>query len=177
MQNSGTELEKVSSKINNLVGDAAEGETPTGLVAEMHSMLAEQNQQVNAAAVQAQRLDSLLGYMGQDRERNSAQHGMIEQLLSASNQQREDTASMLQAIAVDLTNEIKGERVRFIDSMHDATSMNMQIHVDEYKTALSQEVQRSIRELGQMREQKKVLEHQIADLFALKAKHGDEVSS
>lgn len=31
-----------------------------------------------------------------------------------------------------------------------------------------------MRELGELREQKKVLQHQIADLFSLMAKHGEE---
>lgn len=43
--------------------------------------------------------------------------------------------------------------------------------MDEFKNLLSQEVRRAISELGQMREQKMALEHQISDLFALKAKH------
>ncbi len=33
-----------------------------------------------------------------------------------------------------------------------------------------------MKELGQMREQRKALEHQISDLFALKAKHGADDS-
>ena len=44
-------------------------------------------------------------------------------------------------------------------------------HVEEFKKLLSTEVHKSMKELGQMREQKKALEHQISDLFALKAKH------
>jgi len=176
VQNSGSELEGMSRKINNLVGEPGEDEVPTGLVADIHTMLAEQAQQVNIAALQAQRLDSLLGFMGADRERHAQQQGMIEQLLAAAEKQREDTAGLLQAIAVDLTEEIKGERVRFIDSMREATSMNIANHVNEFKAALATETQRSLKELGMMREQKKVLEHQIADLFALKAKHSDEVS-
>jgi hypothetical protein len=167
----------MSRKINNLVGEPGEDQAPTGLVADIHTLLSEQNQQVNISAIQAQRLDQLLGYMGADRERHSQQQGMIEQILSAATQQREDTANLLSAVAVDLTNEIKGERVRFIDSMRDATTMNMQIHVDEFKKALTTETQRSLKELGTMREQKKALEHQIADLFALKAKHGDDIVS
>jgi hypothetical protein len=45
------------------------------------------------------------------------------------------------------------------------------VHIDEFKNLLSQEVNRAISELGEMREQKMALEHQISDLFALKAKH------
>lgn len=48
------------------------------------------------------------------------------------------------------------------------------VHVDEFKKALTNEVSLSMRELGELREQKKVLQHQIADLFSLMAKHGEE---
>ncbi|EIW68349.1 hypothetical protein TREMEDRAFT_71976 [Tremella mesenterica DSM 1558] len=56
--------------------------------------------------------------------------------------------------------------------MQQATSVNVQLHVEEFKKVLSAEVHRSMQELGQLREQKRALEHQISDLFALKAKHG-----
>ena len=49
-------------------------------------------------------------------------------------------------------------------------------HVEEFKKTLSAEVTKSIKELGKMREEKRALEHQIADLFALKAKFGGDVS-
>ena len=50
-------------------------------------------------------------------------------------------------------------------------------HVEEFKKTLSTEVQKSIKELGKVREEKRALEHQIADLFALKAKFGGNVSA
>lgn len=45
-------------------------------------------------------------------------------------------------------------------------------HVEEFKKTLSAEVGKAMKELGQLREERKALEHQISDLFALKAKHG-----
>jgi uncharacterized protein (UPF0335 family) len=44
--------------------------------------------------------------------------------------------------------------------------------VEEFKKALGAEVHKSMTELGRMREEKKALEQNISDLFALKAKHG-----
>lgn len=46
------------------------------------------------------------------------------------------------------------------------------VHVEEFKKALGAEVHKSMAELGRMREEKKALEQNISDLFALKAKHG-----
>ncbi|RSH81638.1 uncharacterized protein EHS24_007817 [Apiotrichum porosum] len=176
--NSGSELEKMSNKINNLLGDPEEeGGAHTGFVADMHRMLAEQGEQANAQAVQGQRLDGLLSIMGQDRERHEAQAALLDHALPTMQKQQDDTQHMLTGMAIDLANEIKGERVRFIDSMREATTMDLGRQVDEFKKVLSSEVSRSINELGKMREEKKALEHQIADLFALKVKHGDNASS
>lgn len=44
--------------------------------------------------------------------------------------------------------------------------------MEEFKKALGAEVHKSMTELGRMREEKKALEQNISDLFALKAKHG-----
>jgi hypothetical protein len=44
--------------------------------------------------------------------------------------------------------------------------------VEEFKKLLSAEVGKAMKELGSLREERKTLEHQISDLFALKAKHG-----
>jgi len=49
--------------------------------------------------------------------------------------------------------------------------------VEEFKKTLSAEVGKAMKELGQLREERKTLEHQISDLFALKAKHGGRVVS
>lgn len=51
------------------------------------------------------------------------------------------------------------------------------VHVEEFKKVLATEVNRSMTELGRMREEKKALEQNISDLFALKAKHGMERGS
>jgi hypothetical protein len=48
--------------------------------------------------------------------------------------------------------------------------------VEEFKKLLSAEVGKAMKELGELRAERKALEHQISDLFALKAKHGGDVS-
>lgn len=75
--------------------------------------------------------------------------------------------------ATDLKSEIQGERIRFIDAMRDATQINIEQHLQKFKDQLSHEVSRSLHDLHRMREEKKVLEGQIAELFAFKVKNGD----
>ncbi|KAL7411281.1 hypothetical protein BDY24DRAFT_343299 [Mrakia frigida] len=57
--------------------------------------------------------------------------------------------------------------------MSQATSVNVNLHVEEFKKLLSQEVARSMHDLGRIREEKKHLEQQIAELFATKVKFSD----
>jgi hypothetical protein len=73
----------------------------------------------------------------------------------------------------DLKGEIQGERIRFVDAMRDATQINVEQHLEKFKQQLSAEVSRSLHDLHRMREEKKVLEGQIAELFAFKVKNGD----
>ncbi|KAL1405808.1 hypothetical protein Q8F55_007485 [Vanrija albida] len=157
VKNSSTNLESMSKRLP-----------------EMHDMLSDQAMRSAQMDGQAERLDSLVGMMSAERERALANQGIVDSVVAVVEKQRTDNEMLLRALATDLTTEIRGERVRFIEAMQQATTMNMQIHVDEFKRALSGEVTKSMHELGAMRERKKALEHQIADLFALKAKHNGD---
>ncbi|WWC90564.1 uncharacterized protein L201_005500 [Kwoniella dendrophila CBS 6074] len=195
--NSSGELSNLSKRLNILVGSSAD-ENPSGssvngetssssasvqspnsgqpglpdLVADLHSMMSEQKRRNDSEGLVGQRLDALLGMMGEERERASGQQNTVEQVVGILERQRQDNEMLLRAVATDLTTEIRGERMRFIEAMQQATSVNVSMHVEEFKKLLSTEVNKSMAELGQMREEKKVLEQQISDLFALMAKHG-----
>lgn len=174
---SSTSLESMSKRLNGLLTEPTpDGVGAGGLIPEMHDMLADQAQRGTQIDEQTARLESLVGMMTAERERAAANQGIVESVVAVVEKQRADNEMLLRALATDLTTEIRGERLHFIEAMQQATTMNMQIHVDEFKRSLSGEVAKSMNELGKMREQRKALEHQIADLFALKAKHnGDTV--
>ncbi|WVF67489.1 hypothetical protein IAT40_002245 [Kwoniella sp. CBS 6097] len=186
VHNSSTELTSMSKRLNVLVGSSGDETNSTtsssldhttqpglpDLVADMHSMITEQKARSEAEGLVGQRLDALLGMMGEEKERQAAQQNTVEQVVAVLERQRHDNEMLLRAVATDLTTEIRGERMRFIEAMQQATSVNVSMHVEEFKKLLSAEVNRSMAELGQMREEKKVLEQQISDLFALMAKHG-----
>jgi hypothetical protein len=57
--------------------------------------------------------------------------------------------------------------------MRSATQINIENHLEKFKQQLSAEVSRSLHDLHRMREEKKVLEGQIAELFAFKVKNGE----
>ncbi|KZO91940.1 hypothetical protein CALVIDRAFT_488334 [Calocera viscosa TUFC12733] len=60
--------------------------------------------------------------------------------------------------------------------MKEATTLNVQVHLEEFKKQLNQEVLRMTQDVGHLRDEKMKLEQAIAELFAIKAKHGDHVS-
>ncbi|KAJ6499345.1 hypothetical protein C8R45DRAFT_113260 [Mycena sanguinolenta] len=55
-------------------------------------------------------------------------------------QQRQEQEGLLRAVAAELTNEIRGERLRFVDAMKEATAINVQMHVEELKKELAHQV-------------------------------------
>ena len=99
----------MSKRLNTLVGPQEDDDDPDGaknpkvplpeLVAEMHGMLAEQKKRAEAEGPVGQRLDGLLDMMGQDRERQAGQQGMVEQVLTILGRQRSDNEMLLRALA------------------------------------------------------------------------------
>ena len=62
-------------------------------------------------------------------------------------------------------------RVRIFATVPRRPLIVVAVHVEEFKKVLGGEVSKAMSELGRMREEKRALEQQISDLFALKAKH------
>ncbi|KAK0461321.1 uncharacterized protein EV420DRAFT_1669391 [Desarmillaria tabescens] len=69
-----------------------------------------------------------------------------------------------------LSNEIKGERLRFVDAMKEATEINVQTHVEEFKKELKREVHGMTQEIGRLYRERQTMENQIAELFAFYTK-------
>ena len=51
---------------------------------------------------------------------------VVERVMLALEQQRQQQELLLRALATDLTTEIRGERIRFVEAMQQATSVNVQ---------------------------------------------------
>ncbi|EKM54558.1 uncharacterized protein PHACADRAFT_29763 [Phanerochaete carnosa HHB-10118-sp] len=84
--------------------------------------------------------------------------------------QRQDQEHMLKTLATELSNDIRGERLRFVEAMKEATTINVQIHVEEFKKELTREVLSMTQEVTRLQRERQALEQQIADLFAFYAK-------
>ncbi len=81
----------------------------------------------------------------------------------------------------ELTSEIRGERMRFVDAMKEATEINVQCmwtkrsnaiaekvpaHVEDFKKELKREVHGMMKEVGRLYKERQTMENQIAELLA-----------
>ena len=63
------------------------------------------------------------------------------------------SASRLEAevnidLSLALSADIRGERLRFVEAMQSATTVNVQLHIDEFKQQLAKEVTLMLQEVG-----------------------------
>ncbi|KAI0690521.1 hypothetical protein BC835DRAFT_1364126 [Cytidiella melzeri] len=91
-------------------------------------------------------------------------------ILGLIEQQRQNQEHMLRALAHELSDDIRGERLRFVEAMKEATTINVQIHVEEFKKELTREVMLMTQEVDRLHKERQGLEQHIADLFAFYAK-------
>lgn len=134
----------------------------------------------------------------------------MESVANMIERQRQEQEATLRAIAsgrfqklfliripihfvTDLSNDIRGERLRFVEAMKEATAINVQgvlhstplncfppydcgiVHVEEFKKELSREVMMMTCEVGRLQRERQMLEQQIADLFAFFSKQRAEM--
>jgi len=98
-----------------------------------------------------------------------------ESVLGVIERQRQDQERLLRSLADELSDDIRGERLRFVEAMKEATAINVQIHVEEFKKELTREVLISTQEVGRLQRERQLLEQQIADLFAFYSKQKQTV--
>ncbi|KAK0212899.1 hypothetical protein DFS33DRAFT_1377350 [Desarmillaria ectypa] len=109
-------------------------------------------------------IDNLAGFTN---SRNSFTPDSVAELLTRQNQDHEN---FFRGIAAELSNEIRGERLRFVDAMKEATEINVQTHVEEFKKELKREVHGMTQEIGRLYRERQTMENQIAELFAFYTK-------
>ena len=84
--------------------------------------------------------------------------------------------------SIELSSEIKGERIRFVEAMKEATSINVQgrfytprtavfsttliAHVENFKQSLAAEALKMSNEIGRLHQEKRAIESQVQRLLA-----------
>ncbi|KAG8840844.1 hypothetical protein FRC20_005387, partial [Serendipita sp. 405] len=88
-------------------------------------------------------------------------------ILSTIEKNRAEQEALLRHIAGELSADIRGDRLRFVEAMREATTINVSIHLDEFKRRLSEEVSAMLHDVGRMARdrERKYLEQEIQDIF------------
>ncbi|KAF7361932.1 hypothetical protein MVEN_00538200 [Mycena venus] len=110
------------------------GERGTSILAEIRQLLIASQAKDQTAALQAS-INNLAALMNSDSRSFTAQSiaGLIDQ-------QRQDQEGLLRALAAELSSEIRGERLGFVDAIKEATTINVQMQVEQLKKELAREV-------------------------------------
>ncbi|KAL5523743.1 hypothetical protein ACEPAG_7916 [Sanghuangporus baumii] len=116
--------------------------------------------------------ETLQTVKGKEAENKPFDMDAVVQMIERQKQEQEST---LRGIAAELSNDIRGERLRFVEAMKEATAINVQVHVEEFKKELGKEVMMMTCEVGRLQRERQILEQQIADLFTFFAKQRAEM--
>ncbi|KAL1942035.1 hypothetical protein VTO73DRAFT_6565 [Trametes versicolor] len=150
-----------------------DGEAPPGnLLSDIRRLLVQHQERDEHTATLHTSVNGLVAAVQEDMRRNAEARNQIttESVTGMIDRQRMDQERMLKSMATELTNEIRGERLRFVEAMQEATAINVQTHVEEFKKELTREVMLMTQEVTRLQRERQGLEQQIADLFAFYAK-------
>ncbi|KAH8107754.1 hypothetical protein BXZ70DRAFT_9418 [Cristinia sonorae] len=156
---------------SNNAGDSQQ-EHPSNLLSEIrHLLVASRNREGNTLALEAS-VNGLVAAVQEDLRRGAESRNAMttESIVGLIERHRQDQERLLRNVASDLSNDIRGERLRFVEAMKEATAINVQIHVEEFKKELTREVLMATQEVGRLQKERQNLEQQIADLFSFYAK-------
>ncbi|KAG8938243.1 hypothetical protein FRC00_000408 [Tulasnella sp. 408] len=82
-------------------------------------------------------------------------------LIGAANAERQN---------LKITQEIRGQKHSFVDAMEKATALNVEGQLRELKVQISSQLVEMAKGVERLSEERKVLEHQIAELLAFKSR-------
>ncbi|KAH9485558.1 hypothetical protein JR316_0002468 [Psilocybe cubensis] len=174
--NNGTsQIQGISANIERLCNDLGAGPSRPGTPGARSNLVNDIRQLVAGMKARDQNFASL----------QAAVHGLLEVLTVSQTQQGADSQAiaglmerqrhaqeaMFRAFTSEISGEIKGERLRFVDAMKEATAINVQLHVEQFKQELNKEVMAMTEEVGRLHREKQQIENQISDLFSFYSKH------
>ncbi|KAG6920248.1 hypothetical protein DXG01_005017 [Tephrocybe rancida] len=114
----------------------------------------------SSAALQAS-VNGLSALMNENAVESS-----VARIAALIEHQRRYQEDLVRALGAEISDEIKGERLRFVEAMKEATAINVQIHVEQFKQELKREVVEMTEEVGRLHQDRQAMQNQIADLFA-----------
>ncbi|RPD75328.1 hypothetical protein L226DRAFT_534890 [Lentinus tigrinus ALCF2SS1-7] len=160
-------------------GASADGDAPPGsnLLSDIRRLLIENKEREQNTANLHASVNGLMAAVQEDMRHSAETRNMLttESVIGVIDRQHQDQERLLKVLATELTNEIRGERLRFVEAMKEATAINVQIHVEQFKKELTREVLLMTQDVTRLQRERQGLEQQIADLFAFYAKQKQSV--
>ncbi|KAJ3533009.1 hypothetical protein NM688_g7344 [Phlebia brevispora] len=161
-------------ELNQIVGPDGQPVQQEGssLLSDVRRLLIESKDRGDGASMLHESVNGMMAAMQDELRRNAESQNAFttESIAAMIGHQRQDQEQMLRTLASELSNEIRGERLRFVEAMKEATTINVQIHVEEFKKELTREVLAMTSEVARLHRERQSLEQHIADLFAFYAK-------
>ncbi|THH15640.1 hypothetical protein EW146_g4865 [Bondarzewia mesenterica] len=152
--------------------NAEAGDQSETLLGSIRQLVADGKMREQDSANLQRAIDGLIAAMNEDMRKNAEMRNAYttESVIGLIDRQRQDHERMLKSLATELSDDIRGERLRFVEAMKEATAINVQVHVEEFKKELTREVLLMTQEVGRLQRERQTLEQQIADLFAFYAR-------
>ncbi|KAH9919329.1 uncharacterized protein B0H18DRAFT_1122581 [Fomitopsis serialis] len=167
--NHGTsQIENVAAGIQMLCKELG----PGSLLADVRKLLVEAKGKEEGSVALHAAVNGLIAAVHEDLKKNAEARNMLttESVVGLIDRQRQDQERMLRSLGTELSNEIRGERLRFVEAMKEATQINVQMHVEHFKKELTREVMLMTQEVSRLQRERQGLEQQIGDLFAFYSK-------
>ncbi|KAH9942484.1 uncharacterized protein BXZ73DRAFT_74735 [Epithele typhae] len=143
-----------------------------GLLSDVRKLLVQNMEREQSNVELHASMGGLIAAVQEDMRRNAETRNSLttESVIGLIDRQRQDQERLLKAVAAELSNDIRGERLRFVEAMKEATAINVQSHVEEFKKELTREVMMMTQEVTRLQRERQGLETQISDLFAFYSK-------
>ncbi|KAF5321418.1 hypothetical protein D9619_001447 [Psilocybe cf. subviscida] len=166
--NNGTsQIQGIAMNVDRLCKELGQDDSQQSLVTDIRQLISGMKaRDQNFAALQAA-VHSLLEVLTSTQTQRGADFQAIAGLID---RQRHDQEVMFRAFTAEISGEIKGERLRFVEAMKEATAINVQTHVEHFKQELGREVMAMTEEVGRLHREKQNVENQISDLFSFYTK-------
>lgn len=112
-----------------------------------------------------------------DRLKQASSKPTLQDIRDMIEHQNDENSKLLKVVASDIILHNTSQHRSTVGSVEksNATAMkgNIDTAVDEFKKQLLPEVRGLVKEIGDLREQKRGLQHEISELFAIKSKQGN----
>ncbi|KAJ8514396.1 hypothetical protein ONZ45_g8070 [Pleurotus djamor] len=162
--NGTSQIQAVAANVDHLCKTLCYDTSPnTGLRHDVQQILAEGRSREHTMKVLQSNMNMNSGLHQQAQITVAAPTEMINDIIA---HQRREHETMVATFVQEITREIRGERLRFVEAMKEATAINVQMHVDQFKRELNKEVVGMLQDVQRLHQEKKAIEAQISELFS-----------